>query len=237
MVELKVTQVCHVRSRAVKTIDLTGERFGRLTVIGKSDIQDGKGLLWDCSCSCGNVVSVRSYNLRIGKTRSCGCLKRTDPNYKTHGKSRTRIYGVWTNMKTRCCNPNSKAYPRYGGRGIKVCDEWTNPSEFIKWANESGYNDGLTLDRIDNDGDYCPSNCRWVSMKVQGNNTSRNRLFTMNGETQTLAEWCEKTGMPYKTVYKRVFILGWDFEKAMNAPIDEKKRNTLAGIKKEAKVG
>lgn len=221
----------------MQSIDLTGKRFGRLTVIGKSDMQDGSGTLWDCSCSCGNVVSARSYNLRIGKTRSCGCLRKTDPNNIKHGKSRTRIYGIWTNMKTRCCNPRSKAYPRYGGRGIKVCDEWTDASEFIKWANESGYNDGLTLDRIDNDGDYCPSNCRWVSMKVQGNNTSRNKFFTMDGETKTLTEWCDDKGMPYKTVHKRVFMLGWDFRKAMETPVDKKKRNTLAGTKKGVKIG
>lgn len=212
----------------MRLIDLTGKQFGRLTVVGKSDIQDGKGTLWDCSCSCGNVTTARSYNLLKGKTRSCGCLRGL--NRKTHGMSRTRLYGVWVNMKTRCHNPNSKAYPNYGGRGIRVCDEWAEPSEFIRWAEANGYRDNLTLDRIDNDGDYCPSNCRWVSLKTQQNNTSRNRLFTMGGKTQTLAEWCDETGQPYKTVYKRVFSLGWDFSKAIGTPIDAKKRNTLAGI-------
>lgn len=208
-------------------IDITGERFGKLTVLGKSKMQDGNGLLWDCLCDCGNKKTVRGFNLRKGKTKSCGCIRKEKPNGEKHGMSNSRLYSVWSNMKTRCCNKNNRAYPRYGGRGIKVCDEWNNPESFIEWALDNGYSDKLTLDRIDNDGNYCPNNCRWVSMKDQENNTSRNVLIEFNGELKTFSQWCENFNLPYNTVHKRVFVLKWDFEKAIKTPIKEKYRNKL----------
>lgn len=144
--------------------------------------------------------------------------------------SKTRLYNTWSNMKDRCKNPNSKYFSRYGGRGISVCDDWEDFERFMEWATTNGYTDEMTIDRIDNDGNYCPENCRWITMKEQENNRSNNRLFTLNGKTQSLALWCDEFNQSYKTVYKRIFVLGWDFEKAVTAPIDVSKRNHLSGI-------
>lgn len=149
----------------------------------------------------------------------------------THGMSDSRLYGIWTNMKTRCENPKSTFYKRYGGRGITVCKEWEHFESFLEWANESGYSDTMTIERIDNDSEYSPDNCRWASIKEQENNRSNSRLFTMNGKTQTLALWCDEYGQSYKTIYKRIFMLGWDFEKAITSPIDASKRNNLTTTK------
>lgn len=202
--------------------DLTGKKFGKLTVLKRSEKRSKSGTLWDCVCSCGKEVTVFSSNLKRGTSTSCGCNKKINPNSKKHGMSDSRIYRIWSLMKSRCNNKNSRAYPRYGGRGIKVCDEWNEPSNFFNWAMENGYREDLTIDRIDNNGDYCPENCRWVSMKEQENNTSRNIFFSMDGETKSLTQWCDCFNMPYAAVRKRIKTLGWDFRKAIETPIDNK---------------
>lgn len=158
------------------TLDLTGERYGRLTVIREAErlySKSGKMIRrWECLCDCGNVVVVRHGDLRSGRTLSCGCYnKAKESAVKKHGYSRTKLYKVYISMRQRCNNEKNKAYPYYGGRGIKVCDEWENdPQSFITWANKNGYQEGLTIDRINVDGDYCPKNCRWTDYEMQSIN-------------------------------------------------------------------
>lgn len=211
-----------------RLIDLTGKRFGRLLVIKKDPKRPKSGTKWICQCDCGRVVSVFSRNLRRGTSTSCGCYKRDNPSRVTHGMSGSRLYGIWSNMKTRCENPKSKAYGRYGGRGIKICDQWQDPSCFFEWAEANGYEESLTIERIDNDKGYSPENCRWASREEQGNNKSNNRTFTLGGKTQNLSQWCREFGLDYTTAHKRIFGLGWSFEKAMKTPIDTSKRNSLS---------
>ena len=171
-----------------KLVDLTGQRFGRLIVIERAGSDKQKRATWKCSCDCGQVSIVSSGNLLKGITRSCGCIKREAliERSTTHQKRSSRLYITWQNMKKRCCNPIVHNYHRYGGRGITVCDEWRNDfGKFYEWAIANGYDENApygqcTIDRIDNDKGYSPDNCRWVDMKVQNNNTSRNRKVSEN---------------------------------------------------------
>lgn len=176
------TQSCGCLSRELTSKrslqDLTGLKFGNLTVISRADSRDdkNKAVMWNCICDCGKNTIVRANDLRSGNTKSCGCLKG-----ENHGLSGTRLYHVWSTMKDRCYNPNSTKYVDYGGRGIEVCDEWKNSFvSFYKWALSSGYDfnalyGDCTIDRKDVNGDYCPGNCRWVNQLIQANNRRTTR--------------------------------------------------------------
>lgn len=197
--------------------DLTGKKFGRLTVIRELPERKNHSVLWLCRCECGNKVKVKSSNLNSGNSQSCGCLRveHSIKAHQTHKSSDTKLFAVWCSMRFRCNNPNDKSYHNYGARGIRVCDEWTNSfSSFYNWALSNGYNDGLTIDRINNDGNYEPSNCRWTSRKVQGNNSRKNRLITIDNETKTLSQWCEQLGLRYQTIEMRLYR-GWDERRAL----------------------
>lgn len=159
-----------------KLIDLTGQRFGRLTVIERVGTSKNGNALWDCKCDCGNTAVVRGASLKNGITRSCGCLiaESTKNRNTTHCLSKTRLYRIWANMKDRCLNSNTREYPYYGGRGITVCDEWKNDFQaFYNWAMANSYQDHLSIDRIDNDKGYTPDNCRWATHSEQMYNRRR----------------------------------------------------------------
>lgn len=161
-------------------IDLTGQRFGRLTVIMREGRDSNGSATWFCKCDCGSACVVRGTSLMRGYTNSCGCLHRefAGNNLSTHRKSKIRLHTVWKSMKTRCYNPHSNYYRRYGGRGITICNEWKDDFQaFYDWAMANGYDENAprgkcTIDRIDNDKGYSPDNCRWVDMKTQISNRS-----------------------------------------------------------------
>ena len=197
--------------------DLTGKRFGKLIVIRPSD-KDG---YWLCNCDCGKQKIVFDGGLRNGHTRSCGCLKikATKERSTTHGKSNTKIYRVWRSMIARCEKKNSSAYRNYGARGITVCGEWHEFMTFYNWAIQNGYKNGLTIDRVNNDGNYEPLNCRWLDRKSQCRNTRVNKLITYNGQTRCVSEWAEITGINAAAIFARLNKLGWDAKRALTEPI------------------
>ncbi|MEK5272553.1 hypothetical protein NSR00_17730 [Aeribacillus sp. FSL K6-8394] len=190
-----------------KRIDITGKKFGRLTVI-EYTYTKGKIAYWRCLCECGNETIVMGANLRHGKTKSCGCIHkkiRSNLSFK-HGQADTRLFKIWSNMKDRCENPHNKRYDRYGGRGIKVCDEWHEFKNFYDWAINNGYNDQLTIERKDINKNYEPDNCEWIPQSKQAKNRSSNIKVTIDGETKILMDWSRKTGINYGTLkgrYKR----------------------------------
>lgn len=169
-------------------IDLTGNRYGRLTVIEQSGRSSDRHVMWKCLCDCGKVTLVSSHSLRMGCTKSCGCLNGEmsgKRNYK-HGGSNERLYEIWEAMKKRCSNPKCEDYKGYGEKGVTVCDEWMDYGEFRKWAMANGYDPkakygDCTIDRINPFGNYEPDNCRWVDLKVQANNKRSNYMENCRG--------------------------------------------------------
>lgn len=199
--------------------DLTGQKFNRLTVLGQAGRGSSGQVLWDCLCECGKHVVVRGNNLKSGKVKSCGCYKNdifVQHNMK-HGMSDTKLHSVWSSMKSRCTCPTTTGYKWYGGRGIKVCAEWQTFELFCAWAMSHGYKEGLTIDRIDVNGDYCPENCRWITMQEQLYNTTRNHRITVNGVTKTVTEWANERGMKYNTILTRL-DRGWSEYDAVMTP-------------------
>lgn len=160
-----------------------GDKFGRLTVLEELEQRKRGMKVYKCQCECGNIVSVIGVNLTHGFTKSCGCYHkdRASEANKTHGESHTKLYYVWQDMRKRCTNPNHHAYEYYGGRGITVCDEWLNSYEaFQEWALNNGYEQGLTIDRENNNEGYSPDNCRWVTMLVQSHNQRPRKDMTLS---------------------------------------------------------
>lgn len=185
---------------------IIGQKFGKITILSL-----GEPYVRPCgkrsatliySCECGKVKKACSYDITSGKITSCGKCNKS--NLK-HGYADSPIYNIWKGIRKRCFSPKEKAYKNYGGRGITMCAEWLNDAgSFVDWAKMSGYKKGLTIDRIDNNGNYSPENCRWVSRTIQGNNKRNNVIVEYNGESMTLAEYCRKTGKIYGSCHYRI---------------------------------
>ena len=194
-----------------KPKNIEGKKFGRLTALKIVGRDRAGSCTWLCKCECGNekVISARSLSNKSAK--SCGCLaseKRRENMIKIngfyHGYSSEKLRAVWFLLVRRCSEPTCKDFKYYGARGIKVCYEWLNDFQaFYDWAMSNGYKEGLTIDRIDANGNYEPSNCRWATMKEQSNNKRNNVLITFKGETHTLKQWSEIIGVNYYTMHKR----------------------------------
>lgn len=204
--------------------DLTGMHFGRLIAVKRAENKSHQ-VRWLCRCSCGKQVVVSKSSLRNGCTKSCGCLnkEKTIERNTTHNESRTRLYKIWAGMKRRCKHIKDKNYKLYGGRGIKVCEEWLNDFvAFRDWALTNGYADKLTLDRIDVNGNYEPSNCRWATTLEQANNKRNNHTVTFNGETRSIREWAILLGVNYGSLRSRI-QRGWSVERAFATPLNTNK--------------
>lgn len=211
----------------VKVKDISGQKFGRLTAIERVGTKHGCSL-WKCKCECGETVTVYLSNLTSEKTKSCGCLQKelarkqntTHNLLKKDGKP-TRLYKIWRGMRSRCYNQNLSNYKYYGERGIKVCKEWRNSyKEFYQWAQANGYQDNLTIDRIDNNGNYCPENCHWANRAEQSLNKSSNHILTFKGKAQTIKEWADELNIKYGTLRTRVDAYNWSTEKALTTPVE-----------------
>lgn len=193
--------------------DLTDKTFGKLRVIGMAE-RTQKKTFWVCECECGNKKEIRSDSLTSKRTSSCGCVKKMQDaiNLKTSDRiknatytSKTRLYRIWQLMHDRCLNPNNTRWDNYGGRGIAICGEWQRPNfeNFKNWALVNGYNEKLSIDRIENDGNYESDNCRWSNNKDQCNNRGNNVKITMNGQTRNMKQWCEELKLDYGLVSSR----------------------------------
>lgn len=209
----------------MELIDLTGQRFGRWEVLKKAPPGRKGSAYWVCKCDCGTIRDVCGQQLRKGNSKSCGCLhyEQFADSFRTHGKTKTRLYNIWSSMRERCYCKTASAYKYYGGKGIGICEEWQDYSAFEKWALENGYDPTAkshqcTIDRIDSSKGYSPDNCRWVDSTVQSNNVSNNIRITYEGKTQTLAQWAREKDLPYHFLYDRIVVYGWSAEKAFTQP-------------------
>lgn len=207
----------------VKASDLTGMQFGMLTVVSRSS-DPSKMVKWNCVCLCGAHTTVEAGNLRSGHTKSCGCYR--DENRSAwslrHGRSKTPIHNTWLSMLERCENPSIPCYRNYGERGITVCEEWHVFENFLMDMGERPQ--GTSLDRIDNNGNYCKENCQWSTAKKQANNRRSNVIYGVRGKNGTIAQLIILFGLTigYKTVWERL-RRGYNIERALFTEIPERK--------------
>lgn len=221
------------------TRDISGQKFGMLLAIrdtGKRTMP-GRNVIWLCRCDCGKFIEVRSSSLTTKRRpqKSCGCIIPESARIAAtkHGGNKERLYKIWMGMRRRCADKKVKDYPRYGGRGIKVCDDWQDYAVFRKWAIANGYDKDAefqkcTLDRIDPNGDYEPSNCRWVDIKTQENNRRNTRKVEYLGKTMSVTMWAEELGIDTGLLRDRLRN-GWSFERAITEPC-HKKHNTIKQV-------
>ena len=193
-----------------------GDRFGRLLVVGRKD--GGRRVLWICRCDCGGEACSLGQNLRAGKTTSCGCRQREVAGNltKTHGASSGREFSSWMSMRQRCTKQTCKQWKHYGGRGISICARWSSFENFL--ADMGPRPPGTTLDRVNNDGNYEPGNCRWATHTEQQRNRRNTLMVTAYGETKPLIAWCTERALVYRTVHNRIFTRGIAPEVAFDGP-------------------
>lgn len=193
-------------------IDISGKRFGHLVAIKPIGQDHGGNWWWQCQCDCGAIHDGKFTSLNRGKTKSCGCSKKKTLSAIKHGMSKSATYSTWMRMKVRCTNSSAPNYGNYGGRGISVCDRWMDFKNFLADMGERP--PGTTLDRIDNDGNYTPENCRWADDVTQHRNTRANVNLTYKGKTQCLAAWADELGIRRNTLQKRI-AKGWSIQSAL----------------------
>lgn len=201
--------------------ELIGKRFGHWLVLSYIDgIRNKRGVCeirYTCLCDCGTKKDILKSALLQGKTKSCGCM-RNDRGEDVRAFNASKLKDVYFGMMQRCYYPNAISYKNYGGRGITVCDEWKGREgriNFYHWSVDNGYSEGLTLERIDNDKNYSPSNCRWATKKEQSNNTRRNHIITFNGETKTLIQWANQLGFTDGGTLLKRLKYGWTLEETL----------------------
>ena len=190
-----------------KFIDLTGQKFNRLTVLKRVSNSKSGNVRWLCKCDCGQTKVIEGRLLKNNSIKSCGCLNRelTKVRSTKHGKHNTRLYGIYYNMKRRCYSKKDKKYPIYGGKGIRICNDWLeNFMNFYNWAILNGYADNLTIDRIDGTKNYEPNNCRWITIKEQNNNLKSNHIINFNNKILTMSQWSEELQIPYNFLSNRI---------------------------------
>jgi len=209
---------------------MEGLKFNRLTVINYSHTDNYRQKKWNCVCDCGKSVIASTNSLRRNNTKSCGCLQKEKAaisgrnSATTHGLSKnvngtkTRLFRIWMGMKTRCYNQKVKEYPRYGGKGVIICKEWLDYKNFHDWSFLNGYQDHLTIERIEVSGNYEPNNCRWATMKEQANNRTTSHYLTYNNKTNTMAAFSEEYNIGLQTLFRRLKS-GWSVEKALTHPV------------------
>lgn len=206
----------------MKIKDISGKKFDRLTAIKMVYVKDYKAY-WLFKCDCGKEITRSGVVVSSGGTKSCGCLHKeksslNGKNNKTHGYSQTRLYDTYRQMLRRCLNPSCKDYKNYGGRGISVYKKWMNIKTFFQWAIKSGYKDDLTIERIDVNKGYCPSNCGWVRNEVQAHNTRKVKTITYMGETNVLSYFAGKYGISVYTLIGR-YNRGWNVDRMFSLPV------------------
>lgn len=209
------------------------KKFGRLLVLEETNKRsNNQTVIWKCKCDCGNTVYIDTNRLTSGNTKSCGCLSiesSKKPKTIKHGDCNVnskfhRLYCIWKGMRSRCNNQNGQKYKDYGGRGIAVCEEWSEYVNFKNWALSNGYKDNLTIDRIDVNGNYEPNNCRWSDSFTQMNNMRTNTHIKYNNETYTISELARKYNLKQGTLIRRL-NLGWSIDNALNKPVRRGNRN------------
>lgn len=207
-----------------KRIDLTGRSFGRWLVESYCYTNKYRVSYWNVKCRCGNKKVVSGQVLKNKTSRSCGCLKSqmAKEALTTHGLTGTPTYKTWKSMKGRCLNPSDQDYANYGGRGIQVCERWMSFENFFADMGEK--NKELTLERVNNNGNYEPGNCVYATRMSQGNNKRNNNLLTFNNKTMTFSQWSRKTGINAGTLRSRIYDSKWGVEKALTSPVNKNKR-------------
>lgn len=202
-----------------KKIDLSGQTFGRLTVMERYENDKNGFGRFSCKCICGKTTVVYMQSLKSGQTKSCGCLRPDTTRQRsiTHGMSHSKIYNVWMKMLRRCRDINDSAYPAYGGRGIKVCERWHKFENFLEDMGIQPTNIHQ-LERKDNNGNYEPNNCCWATPKEQSNNRRSNRNITFNNKTQNITQWANEVGLSKITLWRRIMVSKWPIVKALTQP-------------------
>lgn len=207
---------CVLEGSIMAYIDITNQTFNRLTARERVYCNKQKKMAWRCDCECGGEIIATYNQLNRGNTKSCGCLNReqTVARNTSHNESKTRLYKIWVGMRQRCNNPNKVCYVNYGGRGITICDEWNDFLTFKAWAVDNRYDDSMSIERIDVNGNYEPANCTWVPCSDQAKNRRNCNILTHNGKTQTVSEWARELNIHRTTINGRLKS-GWSVEDAL----------------------